>query len=328
MGNSAAIPIATPSTAFEFDPIEREPAPTVPLLERLGPDVRERPRPGLRVAVAGLGGAVLGIGVLAAATGDNPSRGAFVGISLAVIALAWMLRWFVPVPEVGAAAVGMVAVGIAVFSLSATVDNGRSGFLPALLMAVLFIAAWAAPGFRGRNLLLGLGALASVAAIGAVAGGTLDDGTVVLPRVVTTSVGGQGAVYLVCAALLLGATWWLDRRGFRGAGTALVSAGLVSSLVGTALLAQELGDQTGPLFVSVVGLGVCVVGSHGGRRATTWWGAVMLAVGLVAFLAVMVKPSTPAAVGGVAIGAGVLLVVLPIVVGIVRRKDEELPAAQ
>jgi hypothetical protein len=54
----------------------------------------------------------------------------------------------------------------------------------------------------------------------------------------------------------------------------------------------------------------------------------MLAVGLVAFLAVMVKPSTPAAVGGVAIGAGVLLVVLPIVVGIVRRKDEELPAAQ
>jgi hypothetical protein len=328
MGNSAVIPIATPATAFEFDPIEQEPAPTVPMLERLGPDARERPLPGLPVAVAGLGGAALSIGLLIAASGENTSRGALVGTSLALIAIAWVLRWFVPVPEVASAAVGMVVVGIAVFSVAATVGEGRSGVLTALLMAALFIGAWLAPGFRGRNLLLGLGALALVVSCGAAVGGGTDRQVVSLPAIVTDSIGRQGVVYLFCAAVLLAATWWLDRRGFRGVGTALVSAGMVAALVGTVLLVQQFGDTSGPLFVSIVGLAVCVVGSHGGRRATTWWGAALLAAGLVAFMAVVVKPSSATAAGGVGIGAGVLLVVLPIVAGIVRRNQEQPPTAQ
>ena len=332
MGNSPVIPIATPATAFEFDPVVQEPAPTATplerLLERLGPDATERPLPGLRVAVAGLGGVVLSIGLLIAASGEQTSRGALVGTSLAIIAIAWVLRWFVSIPEVGAASVGMVVVGIAVFSVAATVSNGSTGSLTALLMAALFVGAWAAPGFRGRNLLLGLGALSLVVSIGALAGGDGGQDVVALPSVVTDGIGRQGAVYLVCAALLLAGTWWLDRRGFRGTGTALVGAGLVASLVGAALLVTQFGDTSGPLFVSAVGLGVCVVGSHGGRRATTWWGAGMLVVGFVAFTAVVVEPSSSAAAGGVGIGAGVLLVVLPIVAGIVRRGDEEPPVAQ
>jgi hypothetical protein len=319
MGNSTVIPIATPASAFEFDPIVQEPAPTVPFLERLGPDAKERPVPGLRIAVAGLGGAVGSVGILVAATGDSPSRGAIVGVSAALIAIAWVLRWFVYAPEVGSAAVGMVVVGIAAFAVAATVGDSSTGSLTALLMAALFIAAWVAPGFRGRNLLLGLGAFALVVAIGALAGGGADQEVVSLPTVVTDSIGRQGAVYLVCAAVLLAGTWWLDRRGFSGAGTALVSAGMVASLVGTALLVQQFGDTSGPLFVSLVGLAVCVVGSHGGRRATTWWGAALLAGGFVAFIAVVVEPDSSTAVGGVGIGAGVLLVVAPIVVGVVRR---------
>ncbi|MBI4934342.1 MAG: DUF2510 domain-containing protein [Actinobacteria bacterium] len=332
MGNSPVIPIATPSTAFEFDPVIQEPAPTAALLERLlerlGPDARERPLPGLRVAVAGLGGVVLAIGLLVAATGDDPSRGSLVGVSSALIAIAWVLRWFVTVPEVGAAAVGMVVVGIVVFSVAATVSDGSTGSLTALLMAALFVGAWAAPGFRGRNLLLGLGALSLVVSLGALAGGDGGQVVVAVPAVITDGIGRQGAVYLVGAALLFAGTWWLDRTGVRGAGTALVGAGLVASLVGAALLVTEFGDTTGPLFVSLVGLAICVVGSHGGRRATTWWGAGLLASGFVAFIAVVVEPDSSAAAGGVGIGAGVLLVVLPIVAGIVRRRGEEPPVAQ
>ncbi len=328
MGNSPVIPVATPSSAFEFDPVVQEPAPTVPFLEQLGPDAKERPVPGLRIAVAGLGGAVLSIGVLIAAAGENTSRGALIGTSIALIAIAWVLRWFVGIPEVGSAAVGMVVVGIAVFSVAATVTSGSTGSLTALLMAALFIGAWAAPGFRGRNLLLGLGALALVVSLGALVGGGSDQDVVSLPNVITESVGRQGSVYLFGASILLAATWWLDQRGFRGVGTALVGAGMVSSLIGTALLVQQLGDASGPLFISLVGLAVCVVGSHGGRRATTWWGAALLAGGFVAFVAVVVEPSSSTAAGGVGIGAGVLLVVVPIVVDIVRRNQERPPNAQ
>lgn len=330
MGSSAVIPNATPSTAFEFEPVEQEPAPTVPLLERLGPDAKERPLPGLRVAVAGIGGVVLSNGLLLTATGEDPSRGSLVGVSLALIAIAWVLRWFVAVPEVGAAAVGMVVVGIVVFSVAATVSDGSTGSLTALLLAALFVGAWVAPGFRGRNLLLGLGALSLVVSVGAMAGGGSGGGqdVVSVPSVITDGIGRQGAVYLACAALLFAGTWWLDRRGFRGAGTALVGAGLVASLVGAALLVTQFGDTTGPLFISLVGLVVCVVGSHGGRRATTWWGSALLAAGFVAFTAVVVEPSSSTSAGGVGIGAGVLLVVLPIVAGVVRRAAQKPPVVQ
>ena len=337
LGASSVIPIAIPSTAFATSGGK---AAVVRFLDSVGPDSRERPLPSLRAAVAGLGGAVLAGGVLALALGDDPSRGKVIAISAVLVAAAWALRMFVKVAQVQAAAVGVVAVSIPTFATSVTVSDGTGGFWTSFLIAGLFIAAWAFPSFKSRNLLLGLGALALVSAFGSLTstdGGDfercnqyLEDGDFeafdeecddvayeesnsILPTPFTDNVGDEGTIYLVGGALYLGLTWWLDRRGHRGTATAFSAAGLVSTLVGTSMLATEFGEDWAPIFVLLVGLVVCLVGSHGGRRATTWWGAVLTAIATVWFVAVQWEPDRTSAVGGVLIVSGVALVVIPFI---------------
>ncbi len=332
LGESSVIPIAIPPTAF---PSSGKAAGVVKFLDSVGPDSRERPRPSSSAALAGLGGAVLAGGVLAVALGDDPTRGQVIAVSLALLAAAWALRMFVKLTEVQSAAVGVAVVAIPTFAAALTVGEGRGGFWTGLLLAALFIAAWALPGFKSRNLLLGLGALALVGAFGSLTstdGGDIeqcdqyledgdfesfdsecqdvytDSASSVLPTPFTDNAGDQGAIYLVGGALYLGLTWWLDRRGHRGTGTALGAAGLVAALVGTSMLATKFGGNWAPLLVLAVGLVVAAVGSHGARRATTWWGAVLAAVGIVWFVAVQWEPDSTAAIGGVAIVSGVTLV--------------------
>ena len=91
-------------------------------------------------------------------------------------------------------------------------------------------------------------------------------------------------MYLVGAGSILGLTWWLDRRGYRGTATGLCAAGLTAALIGTVLLGNEFGDTSGPLLVLVVGIVICIVGTHGERRATTWWGAALAAIGIVSLV--------------------------------------------
>jgi len=125
----------------------------------------------------------------------------------------------------------------------------------------------------------------------------------------------------VGAALFLGATWVLDRRGYRGTGTAFAAAGLIASLAGAALLANKFNSTLGPLFVTVVGVLVCIVGSHGARRSTTWWGAALVAGGVVSFIGVQMKPDSLGASGAVAIIAGAVLIFVPAIVSAVRRSN-------
>lgn len=338
LGASTVIPIAIPPTAFAT-PGKR--SPVVRFLDSVGPDSRERPLPSLGAAVAGLGGAVLAGGALALALGDDPSRGQVMATSGALIAAAWVLRMFVKLAQVQAAAVGVVVVSIPTFATAATVSDGTGGFWTSFLIAVLFIAAWALPSFKSRNLLLGLGALALVSAFGSLTstddGGELercnqyledgdfesfdeeceavyeDSSSSILPTPFTDNVGDEGTIYLVGGALYLGLTWWLDRRGHRGTATAFSAAGLISTLVGTSMLAAEFGEDWAPVFVLLVGLVVCLVGSHGGRRATTWWGAALTAIATVWFVAVQWEPDSTSAIGGVLVASGIALVVIPFI---------------
>lgn len=355
MGASSVIPFVTPATAYQApdstqpftappqafaaaaDPSDpnAQAAPPVSIKDKatgflhgLGDDARLRPRPSLRVAVSGLGGAVLAVGVLAAVGGDDPTRGKLVVVGLLLIGAAWALRTYVTIPEVQSAAVGKVTIGIPVFAAAATVGNGEGGPLTAFVTAVRFIAAWALPGFKSRNLLLGLGALFLVATLGAA----LDDsdGGGFLPSFLTDSVGSSGAVYLLGAAILLGLTWWLDSHAFHGTGTALVSAGLVAAVIGTGLLANEFGDAGGPMFVAIVGFLICAVGTHGNRRATTWWGAVLAAIGVVSFVVVQWEPSSTGAIGSALVVSLLLLVAIPFAVNPLRAamaKSNQPPAA-
>ncbi|MDO8365050.1 MAG: DUF2510 domain-containing protein [Actinomycetota bacterium] len=370
LGASTVIPVATPASAYAApaapaargfvaaadpgdltaqadDPVPAGPVNAVTgFLDSMGDDARLRPRPSLRNAMAGIGGFVLALGLLIALAGDDPKRGTFIAIGLALIAAAWTLRTFVKVPEAQAAAVGAVVVGIPAFGISATISDGQNGFLTSLVVAVLFIAAWALPGFKSRNLLLGLGALALVGALGSLT--APDEGDIAecrnfqdegdydaytdadcdavlygesdsfLPSDITNNTGDAGWVYLLSAAALLGGTFWLDRRGYHGTATALGATGLISAVEGTALLAADFGETTGPILVLGVGVLVCVVGSHGSRRATTWWGALMAAVGVTWFVAVQMEPDSQSATGGVAIVSGLVLIGIPLVAAPIR----------
>ena len=361
MGASSVIPIVTPATAFEApatddattqrfavaadpdDPTAQAADPLPPasgnavsrFLDTMGDDARLRSLPSLRVALSGIGGLMIAVGLLVVFSGDDPSRGKLVAVSLLLLAGALAARLLVKVAEVRAAAVGVAVVAIPTFAGAATVGDGRAEALTFFVAAALFLAAWALRGFLGRTLLLGLGLLALVGAFSSLIAdigqdkcqtylededydsyydecedyqGDFLEPNLFLPVPVTDNLGDQGVTYLVFAALLLGSTWWLDRRGYHGAGTGTVVAGLISSVVGAALLADQFGDTGGPMMVTIVGLLVCIVGSHGARRATTWWGALLASLGAVALVALQWEPDSATSTGGVAIVTGLALI--------------------
>ncbi len=309
LGASSVIPIATPATAFPSGSGGKG-GGVMKFLDAAGPDSRERPIPSLRAAVAGLGGAVLALGVLAVVLGDKATRPKEIIVSILILAAAWANRTYVKVSEVRAAAVGMAVVAIPVLAISLTTGDWSSSKVTGFVLAALFIAAWAFPGFKSRNLLLALGALTLVGAFGSLASST---NSTFLPVGVSDTVGDEGSIYLIGGALYLGLTLWLDRRGHRGTGTAFAAAGLVSTLVGTGMLVDDFSETWAPLFVLAVGLVVAFVGSQGGRRATTWWGAVLTAVATVWFVAVQWEPGSTVAIGGVLLVSGIALIVIPLV---------------
>jgi hypothetical protein len=295
--------------------METAPAAKVSFLESLAPDSRERARPSLRAAVAGLGGFVLAGGQFAVIAGTDPTRAKLIIASAVALACAYALRLGVKVVEVAAAAVGMAAIAIPVLGSALTVSSGRGQAVTGLVIGSLYVAAWAAPGFRGRNLFLALGLLALLQALGSLSSSNPSTDLLsssALTRV-TDTVGTQGVVYLIGAAALLAGAWALDRRGFRGTATALCGAGLFAALVGTALFVTKLNSDTGPALVSLVGAVVCLVGAHGERRATTWWGAGMLTGGVTAFVLIQWKPTSAVQTGLALLVSGVVLVLAPLV---------------
>ena len=342
------------ATADLSDPNAQAPLPQPPaegnlvtrFLDGMGDDARLRPRPSLRTALAGIGGVMVAVGLLIAVVGENASRGKLAGVSLVLLLAALVLRLLVKISKVQAAAVGMAVVAIPTFAGAATISDGSGGALTYLLGAALFLAAWALKGFRGRTLLLGLGLLTMVGVFSTLISDVSQDkcetyiedndfdryfeecqsyvsdgsaGNLFLPNSITDNLGDQGIVYLVSAAVLLAATWWLDRRGYHGTGTGTVVAGLISAVAGAALLADEFGDTGGPIMVVVVGVLVCLVGAHGARRSTTWWGALLASIGAVAFVAVQWEPQSVSSTGGVAIVTGAVLIVAPLIGAPLRR---------
>ena len=319
-------------------------------LDGLGPDPRERPAPLLRSASSGIGGAVLAAGVLVLAAPDEDPRVVVIIVSALLLAAALAMRLGTKVAGLQAAATGIAAVAIPTFAVAATTSNGSSDFLTGALLTVLYLGAWALPGFRGRNLFLGLAALALLGTFGSLTSDEknaaekcaeyADDGDwdrydeecglysyyaeddSLLPGDLTDNIGTQGAIYLLGAGAFLGGTWFLDRRGYRGAATALAAAGLFAAFTGTLLLLDEFGKTWGPLLMIAVGVIVSSVGSHGSRRATTWWGAALAAAGIVALVITEMEPTSLDAVGGSLLIAGAVLVTAPMLATSLRRRRE------
>jgi hypothetical protein len=327
------------------------------ILESMRPDSAERTRPSLSMALAGIGGVLLAIGALIL-TGDNPSRATIVLVSLAVIAAA--VAAAIRLKRVHAAppaALGALIVGLAGFGSAATIGDGDAGVLTFLVIGGLHLVAWFVGPFKGKTLLLGLGLFVLVGAVATLVDSESDrngsaiaecedlledgdfeefdenncddvlvsgsDSDEIVPQLVGDNIGSTGWVYLASAAGLLFATAWLDRKGFRGTGTGVASAAIASALAGTAFAAVDLGGTGAWVLVTMVGIAVCVVGSFGARRATTWWGSLLTAVGLVAVVGLSLKPESTSGLAGVAFLAGALLIGVPALIRKVKAAQAE-----
>lgn len=316
LGDTTVIPFAIPASAV---PTAKQPQH---FLDSLGADARNRPAPRLSLALAGGGGALVAIGIVAAIFGDSLSRGSAIVAAAIILAGALAVRLVVKgQPDLKSAAVGAGVVGILTLGTAIVADDVSRGWA-AFIVGVLFLAAWLLPGFRGRPLMLGIGTLLMVAALGsATASNGAGDGGVLGDVPFSNAVGDQNVVFLLAAAVLLGLVWWLDRHGYFGVGTPLVVVALVSAFVGVAQATSNLDDAGAAILIFAVGLGVCFVGSHGDRRATTWWGALLASIGVVAFFASIMTPDSVRSTAGMFLISGALLIVGPAVVRAIRASQ-------
>ncbi|MFT3852597.1 MAG: DUF2510 domain-containing protein [Ilumatobacteraceae bacterium] len=293
-------------------------------LDSFGPDARERPAPSLHTALAGVGGAVVGAGIVGAIVGDGGSRGIAAVVGILLVAVGVLIRLFLANQvELSAAAIGAGAAGIFAIGIAVAGDDTSSaaGFL---VIGLLYLAAWVLPGYRGRPLMLGLGALSLVFALASAAG---DGGSNGFDADTVTSY--EGTLLLFAAAVLLGLVFLLDRTGYHGVGTSLVVAALIAAAVGTASTVARLDDTGGTVLIVLAGAAVCLVGSHGKRRATTWYGAAVTAAGVVSLIVAIIEPDTSSSIGAVVIVAGLILVAAPIAITAIKaaRSNPRTPPA-
>jgi hypothetical protein len=332
LGSTVVIPIATPASAYvapEANALATAPAAgggggatARGFLDVLGPDARERPAPRLSMALAGSGGAVAAAGIAIAIVGTDGSRGKAAVAGAVIVAIALAVRLMLARHlEPAAAGVGAGVVGLAVLGGAIVGDDLDTGWA-LFVVGVLFIAAWVLPGFRGRSIMLGIGTLLWVAALAAVTSSSGSDEGVLGEVPYGGFVGDQEVVFLLAAAVLLGLVWWLDRAGYRGVGTSLVVAALVSAFVGVAQATSNLDDAGSAILITIVGLIVCVVGSHGGRRATTWWGALLATIGVVGFFAATMTPDSTSSMATMLLISGALLIVGPVAVRAIRKGQQ------
>ena len=361
MGTTLAIPFVTPSSATPTGPSD-DPAPgTGPaqrlassttvagavavapagstsgggpvrgFLDGLGPDARQRPLPDVTIALAGIGGAVAATGLLLLAadiTSLNSIKDVrlkLAALSIVVLAAVYAVRLLVKGQrELRSAAVGAGAVGI--FGLAAAIAfTSNSQTLSLLLLAALYLAAWIAPGLRGRPLMLGLGALALVGTVSSLAG----DNRVNVGFNVGTggSTTGQSIAFLLAGAALLALVLLLDREGYHGVATSVLVAGLIATVVGAVQVVGNLDSAGGSFVLALVGIVVCIVGTQGARRASVWLGALIASVGVVAFVVAVVEPGSVSATSGAFIGAAVVLIGGPLAFELIRANRVAQSAA-
>ena len=339
LGTTVSVPFATPTGSRPpAEPLAGSagttPAAVTSLkryLDELGPDARDRPAVRLTIALAGVGGLAAAAGIASAIIGDNADgRPRQIVAAVVVVVIAYALRLGVKSqPELRSAAVGAAVVGIP--GLATAITNGDHVGGTLVLAAVLLIAAWALPGMRGRPLLLGAGAVALVFALTTFSNDTTSD-TQLFDLGVADFIGGKSWLFVIAAVVLLGMVWWLDAHGYYGVGTSLVVAALLATALAVLKVVEGLGSTGAAMLIGLTGLAVAIVGDHGQRRASTWFGVVVAAIGTIAVFTSSLEPSTTGDVATTLILSGVALVVVPLIVHRIRASrvapQESTPLSQ
>ncbi|MEO8265824.1 MAG: DUF2510 domain-containing protein [Ilumatobacteraceae bacterium] len=328
LGTTVSVPFAAPTSDPIAGPAGAETSATTPspvagvpirqFLDGLGAEARTRSAVHLSIALAGVGGVVAAAGIGLAILGDSgSSRSRNLTAAIVIMALAYAIRLGVKSqPEARSAAVGAAAVGIP--ALAVAITNTADGGGTAVLAAVFLIAAWAAPGMRGRPLLLGEGAASFVLALSTFDSTDTTVNTGLFNFGPTNVVGGKSWMFVIAAVLLLALVWWLDAQGYHGVGTSLVVAAVLSTAFAVLKVVENLSSTSSALLLAVAGLAVAVVGDHGQRRASTWFGVAVAAIGTVAAFVSALEPSSTGDIATSLILAGLAMVVVPLAVKAVR----------
>jgi hypothetical protein len=323
LGTTVSVPFVTPASSAMSDPAATAVA-TMPatanlneLLDKLGPDARSRPAVHLTIALAGIGGAAAAFGIAAAIIGDNgTSRLRVTAAAVVIVGIAYAVRYVVKThPELRSAAVGAAVVGIPGLAAAITgVDGAGGGTL--VLAGVLLVLAWALPIMRGRPILLGAGAVALVLALTTV--GSDSSGGDLFNFGLADLIGGKSWLFVLVAVGLLGLVWWLDAQGYVGVGTSLVVAAILATSLAVLKVVENVGSTGAAVLLAVAGLVVAVVGDHGQRRASTWFGVAVAAIGTIAVFTSTMKPSSTGGIATTLIISGLVLIAVPTVAKIIR----------
>jgi hypothetical protein len=270
----------------------------------------------LSIALAGIGGAAAAFGIATAIIGDSgTSRTRITAAAVVIVGLAYATRFVVKTqPELRSAAVGAAVVGIPGLAAAITgVDGAGGGTL--VWAGVLLIIAWALPIMRGRPILLGAGAVALVLALTTVGNGS--SGGDLFNFGVADLIGGKSWLFVLVAVALLAGVWWLDAQGYYGVGTSLVVAAILATALAVLKVVENVGSTGAAVLLAVAGLVVAVVGDHGQRRATTWFGVAVAAIGTIAVFTSTMKPSSTGDIATTLIISGLVLVAVPAVAKVI-----------
>jgi len=311
-------------------PVPAEPAAVrvlreVPFTDGFTRSLPARPPLAPAGVLAALAGGLLAVAaIITLGVSDEPSPWLVIGVGAALLAVGWctalgvelvarprgrgLVGELVPFATV-VAIVGTLAltVGLVVRATEGG-DPGESIiWWPFLLIAGVMMALWLVPGLQGRPVLLGAGLLAGTfglanlvalqvgsdrnpfgeSVLGGMASGSLlrtydADGR----RAAALVALGAGLAFLVVGAIL-------DRLQLPGGARPVIVAGVVAAAIGAQLVLPDGAVLRAlvPLLVAVV---VIAVGIAGGRKATTWLGA-LAAFAIVVQLSVALVGDDPSA---------------------------------
>lgn len=321
---SGSTPSTKPTNVWEF-------------LDALGDDAKHRPEPRLNGALSGLAGLLLTIGWSSLLSGDSGSTSGLYAGTITAFGVGLAIRLKASKnADLQAAAIGAGITSLLLFCITFIGDTGMNAGLGLILTALVHVAVWIAPGFRGRSIFLGFAALALIFGLSSAIGGEVltydrceelyfededvpdecyeDNVYSDLPGEIGNYLGKQGVIYMIAGTALILGVATLDRRGYRGVGTALIPAGMVAILVGALLMAVRMANAGAGVLAAIAGLALCWVGSRGERRAMTWWGAAITTIGVAGFFLGAFTPDSNSGTSLAVIAAGGTLALTPYVI--------------
>jgi hypothetical protein len=119
--------------------------------------------------------------------------------------------------------------------------------------------------------------------------------------------GAAAAITVGLGLAFLIAGFALDRRGLAGSATPFIAVGAIEAVAGAIALGARDSTLLAGFLAIAAGAVVGFVGGQGERRrATTWFGVLVVFGGCVAVIS-DIAPDEPAAVGGIAFGFALVL---------------------